>query len=147
MELRQEDEIKKIRGGFKHTIKTYYPKENVKNMKESWRQNVEEIEDWLSNYDEYLKAAEEQAKLSFEKHIKESKDEINKVLTMSKEEQFNYFYENFSKMVDELNNIESKKEEIIQQQCEENKKILNDYKTTHVNELKKKKDALKKWDV
>lgn len=147
MELRQEDEIKKIRGGFRHTIKMYYPKENVKNMKESWQKNVDEMEDWLNNYDSYLEDAKEQATLSFETGLKESKEEVTKVLSMTKEEQFDYFYKNFVKVVDELKVVEEKKDELIEKQYQDNVKMLEKYKMMHEQELKKKKDALKKWDV
>ena len=145
VELKKDETIKKGNDRYIHTTKITYPYKNVMNMIKSWKESVSKYEEWLDNYNDFKNVAKQTARESIEKQINQTREEFDKVLTMSKEERYELWLSNFMSQVKELDEFESKKEDIIEEQYNKSLSLLHQYKKTYEDELKNKKEALKKW--
>lgn len=143
----KKENIKKKHDHYLHTVNVIYPIENVKNMVNNWKDTVSKQEEWISKYDDYLKEAEEIAEKSVEMSIAEAEKEVMKVLAMSDQERFEYWNKQFLEDVDALNKLKEDKETLIKKQFEENKKLLLQYKMSYEQDMKNKKEAIKRWTI
>lgn len=147
VELHKEEKIVKGNDRYVHTTTVTYPPVNVRNMLKSWKETVEKQEEWLKDYDQHVKDAEKTAIESVEKQFEEMKKEVHQVLVMTDEEKFNHWNKLFLKQAEELNALEKKKDELIEEQKNQNLNILQRYKHAYEEDLRNKKEAIKKWTL
>jgi hypothetical protein len=147
MELKSKESVKKAPDGYIHTIKVTYPSINVINMKKAWSEAVDKYNEWLSNYDGYVEETRKTAELSVESEFEKLNKEITEIMAMDKEQRYNHWNEKFLSHCKEVQDLQTRKEELIKETYEKNKEVLQKYKQTYEEDMKNKKAALKKWDI
>lgn len=145
MELSRKDKIVKGRDKYTHIITCEYPKKNVENLLKSWKENINQYNEWLDNYDNKVEEARKAAVLTFEESVKNIEEEVTKILGMSDEERLKYWNEIFLQQCKDLEESKKNKEDIIKKLEKQNLDLLNKYKQQYQKELKNKKEAIKLW--
>lgn len=147
VELHKEEKIKKGNDRYIHTTIVTYPNINVRNMLKSWQETLQQEEEWLGKYQEYIDEAKKMAEQSVEVSLIQGDEEITKILAMSDEERFKYWNEKFLENVEQHNELKKKKEELIESQFKQNKELLDKYKAQYEQDAKVKREAIKKWTI
>ena len=145
VELMEKRKIKKRHDHYLHTIEVIYPIVNVENMIKNWTKAVEQYEDWLKEYDNYVEESKKNAEKAIKEGIQTFEDEINHVLGLTDEDKFKYWNEIFIQQCDELNKMKESEDKLIQEQEVKNLELLKKYKASYEHELKNKREALKQW--
>lgn len=122
-----------------------YPKKNVENLLKGWKENINQCNEWLDNYDNKVEEARKAAVLTFEESVKNIEEEVTKILGMSDEERLKYWNEIFLQQCKDLEESKKNKEDIIKKLEKQNLDLLNKYKQQYQKELKNKKEAIKLW--
>lgn len=122
-----------------------YPKKNVENLLKGWKENINQYNEWLDNYDNKVEEARKAAVLTFEESVKNIEEEVTKILGMSDEERLKYWNEIFLQQCKDLEESKKNKEDIIKKLEKQNLDLLNKYKQQYQKELKNKKEAIKLW--
>lgn len=122
-----------------------YPKKNVENLLKGWKENINQYNEWLDNYDNKVEEVRKAAVLTFEESVKNIEEEVTKILGMSDEERLKYWNEIFLQQCKDLEESKKNKEDIIKKLEKQNLDLLNKYKQQYQKELKNKKEAIKLW--
>lgn len=147
VELKKTENIKKAHGYYVHTTKVTYPDTNVRNMVAAWKEAVEQYEEWLGKYEEYVEEAKKAAIQAVEVESGKIAEELSTIAAMSEKERFEHWQAEFNKRVDEFENLKNKKDELISSLEKQNLELLTKYKQQYTEELSNKKEALKRWTI
>jgi hypothetical protein len=149
-ELRQEEFIEKVDGGYKQTVIAYYPEENIKNLKAAWTKATESYNTFIDTYDEQCKEADKVAENSvvneLEKQLENITNKKDEIDNMTTQEKLRYLY----KMIDDeyttTMDAIKKKDELIEEVKKKNRDTLESYKKQVLQDLEIKKNAILKWN-
>jgi hypothetical protein len=145
--LKVFNKVIKQDGQYVHKIRVFYPKENVKNMIESWEKTVDELNEWLDGFDEKLQTTIEdgvnrlndmktkklEGYAGFEKLTNDEK--LNKLMTEYKKEK-----SEFLAKFEDMNKVE---EDYKREATTEFQK----YKAQALKDRENKTQALKLWKI
>lgn len=149
-ELRQEETIERVDGGYKQTVIAYYPEENIKNLKASWTKATEQYNEFIDNYDKQCKDADKVAEDSvtneLEEQLKKITDKKDLIDNMTTQEKLKYLY----KIIDDEYTITmdtiKKKDDLIEEVKKKNRDTLESYRKQVLQDLEIKKNAISKWN-
>lgn len=134
--LKQKHKVIKKKNGYVHKTEVKYPEENVKKMKESWTKGVNEINDWLTNFEDIYEQTVQEGEKKFEQTLEERKK----------------YFEDFEKLSekDKLKRMEDlfkKEKEAYEKTLEDKEKLLEDNRQKIREEFERvKKDVETKRD-
>ena len=145
-ELKQKHKVIKKKNGYVHKIEVKYPEENVAKMQESWAKGVEEINTWLSNYDNNMKSTIENGEKTLLNTLEQKQKYFEEYDASSDEEKLKKMQEFLEKEKKEFEEAVAKKDELLeknkQEIISEFEKIKRDVEVKRSNYL----EALNLWN-